>query len=410
MADTVNDKRDSSRIWNSSFIKIFIVNFAMSSGQFMMNTLIPKYAYQLGGAASVAGLVSGIFAVTALGIRPVAGPAMDHFRKNKLLPIAIGIITAAYIVYGFADSIGLLIAARLIHGIGVGCASPLCLAMASNALPAEKMASGLGIFSLASAVATAAGPTIGLSLSAAIGYNLTFFICAALMFISFLLSLMLRSDSPAAEGRFRISLNQIVAPEVLLSTLVLFFLVVAYSGINSFLAIYGGICGVKDIGLFFTTNAVTLIFIRPLSGRIADKYGIDKTVLPGMLIFMIALVFISFSRTLPMFLAAGVITAFGFGISQPMIQTMNMQLVPKERRGAAGNTNFLGIDCGFLVGPPLAGAIISSVQGSTGNEITGFAAMYRLMIIPAVIALVIFALTRKKLLARIRMLIYREEQ
>lgn len=393
---------NKEKIWSKDFVTIFIVSFVMSMGQFMMNTLIPKYAYQLGGAASVVGMVTGMFAVTALGIRPLAGPAMDYFKKNRILSLSIGLITVAFVVYGFAKSIPMLIAARLIHGIGIGVSAPLSLALVSNILPPGKMASGLGVFGLGSAIATAIGPSIGLKLADVIGYNSTFFVCTGLMGTCFFLSLCVMADAPNRTGRFSISLKQIVTPEIILPTLVIFFEVVAFSSINAFIAIFGGLTGVKDIGLYFTANAVCLIFIRPFSGRFADKYGPDKTIIPGLVIFAFALVLTSFCRTLPMFILAGAVSALGFGISEPIIQAMNMQLVPKERRGAAGNTNFMGVDIGFLVGPTVAGFVITQVQKVTGNELLAFSVMYRVMVLPTAIALILFLLIRKKLLARIK--------
>jgi MFS family permease len=392
----------SEKIWTKDFITIFILSFVMSMGQFMMNTLIPKYAYQLGGAASVAGMVTGIFAVTAIGIRPVAGPAMDYFKKNRMLSISIGLITLSFVVYGFARSIPMLVMARLIHGMGIGISAPLSLAIVSNILPRNKMASGLGVFSLGSVIATAVGPTIGLKLAGIIGYNNTFFICTGLMATCFFLSLRVRSEEPTRAARFKISLNQIIAPEAILPTIVILFQIISFSSINAFIAIYGGLTGVTDIGLYFMANALCLVFIRPLSGRFADKFGLDKLIIPGLFIFIGALILTSFCRTLPMFIVAGAVTALGFGLSEPMIQTMNMQLVPRERRGAAGNTNYMGIDVGMLIGPMLAGFVITNVKQATGNELLGFSTMYRVMVIPTIIAIVIFLLNRKKLLARVK--------
>ncbi|NLT14651.1 MAG: MFS transporter, partial [Clostridiales bacterium] len=228
----------------------------------MMNTLIPKYAYHLGAAASVVGMVAGAFAVTALVLRPVAGPAMDYYKKNRLLSFAIGLIALSFIIYGFSRSITMLFAARLIHGIAMSVSAPLSLALVSNILPRDKMASGLGVYSLGSAIATAIGPSIGLGLADLISYNAAFFICAGLMLVSFLLSFLLKAETPQRAQKFRISIYQIIAPEVLLPTLVIFFLAFAYSGINYFIAIYGTLSGVKEIGLFFTASAICMIFTR----------------------------------------------------------------------------------------------------------------------------------------------------
>lgn len=404
MDKAANRVKTGEKIWTKDFVNIFILNFVMSMGQFMMNTLIPKYAYELGAAASVVGMVTGAFAITALALRPIAGPSMDYFKKNRLLTFAIGLITLSFIVYGLAGNIAMLVAARLIHGMAMSVSAPLSLAIVCNVIPSEKMASGLGIYSLGSAVSTAVGPTVGLKLAEVISYNSTFFICAVLMATSFIISFQIKADDPVRNGRFRIAIKQIIAPEVLLPTLVMFFMVIAYSGINAFIAIYGGLNGVAEIGLYFTASALCMIFIRPISGRIADKYGHDKSIIPGLIIFVAALVMISYSHTLPMFILAGVITAFGFGASQPLIQTMTMQLVPNARRGAAGNTSFLGIDCAFLVGPTLAGLVITNVQNSTSNEILGFSTMFRVMILPVVIAMVIFWFSKKKLLSKIKTL------
>lgn len=77
-----SNEKNAGKIWTKDFVNIFILNFVMSMGQFMMSTLIPKYAYQLGAAASVVGIVTGVFAITALVLRPIAGPAMDYFKRT----------------------------------------------------------------------------------------------------------------------------------------------------------------------------------------------------------------------------------------------------------------------------------------------------------------------------------------
>ena len=398
--EMISDNK-AGKIWTKDFITILISNLFMSMGQFMMNTLVPKYAYQLGATASIVGLVTSAFAVTALALRPVAGPSMDYFKKNRLLSFALGLLTVTFIVYGFSKSIPMLVVARLMHGVAMSLSAPLSLAIVCNILPSDKMASGVGIFALGNALATAIGPSVGLKIADLFSYNATFFFCAALMFTSFLLSFLLKSDNPDRSQGFRISLDKIIAPEALLPAFVIFFLSFAYASVNSFMAIYGGLNGVKEIGLFFTVSAIFMIFIRPVSGRIADKYGHDKSIIPGLIILIAAFILISLSHTLPMFLIAGAVTALGFGTSQPLVQTMIMQIVPKARRGAAGNTNYIGTDFAYLIGPAISGYIITAVQTSTGNEVLGFSIMYRIMVLPVIVALAVFWFNRKKLIGRI---------
>ncbi|MDG0808847.1 MFS transporter [Cohnella rhizosphaerae] len=267
-------------IWNKAFVSIFLINIVLNVGQFMMNTLIPKFAEHLGGTALIVGMVSSMFAVTALGIRPVVGPATGYFRHNRLLAAAIGMIIVAFICYGFASTIGMLVVGRLFHGVGMGFLAPLCLSLASDALPSHKIASGIGIFSLGQAVATAIGPSIGLELVKGVGYNHTFQIGAALMAVVLLLALRLRTRAPNREQGFRISMSTVVAPEVVLPALIMLFLAGAYSTINSFILIYGKACGVQEIGLFFYglcgVRAVHAAVQRQDGGQVRFGQNIDS--------------------------------------------------------------------------------------------------------------------------------------
>lgn len=396
---SVNNKET---IWNKAFTSIFIVNITMNMAQFMMNTLIPKFADFLGANAAVVGIVTGMFAITALSTRPIVGSAIGYFRKNRLLAMAIGFIAFAFVCYGFSNNITMIMIGRLIHGLGMGFTAPICLALASDALPETKMASGIGIFTLGQAVSTAVGPSIGLKLADIFGYNTTFFICAIIMSASLILALRLKITDPDRKERFKISYKSIVAPEVIIPAIIMLLLSGAYSCLNSFIVIYAGLSKVSSIGLFFTVYAISVLFTRPFSGRIADKYGLDKILIPSMLMFALSFLIISLSHSLTMFLISAVISAFGFGICQPAVQTLTMRLVSKERRGIAGNTQYIGVDTGFLITPALAGAIVTFVQNDTGNKILGYEVMYRVMIIPILFALGIFLLKRKELMQKLK--------
>ena len=391
------DNNIVQKIWNPRFTRVAIITTMFSMGHFMMNTLVPKYIDSMGATAALVGIVASMFAISSLGIRPVSGSALDYFRKNRLMSLSLGLIVIAFIGYSFSRSVALVIVFRLLHGVGTGIAAPLSMAMASSALPESKLASGLGIFSLSQAIATAIGPSVALALSAAVGYGTTFLIVASFVFISFLLTFQLKSNAPPKKSKFRIQLKRIVVKEVLTPTVITMFITIAFSSISFFIVIYGGLRGVANIGLYFTAYAIALLASRPISGKIADKYGAAKAIIPGLVLFGLSFVLISTADTIYMFLAAGVISAFGYGICVPLLITLCIQLAPKEKRGAASNTNYFGTDAGYVVGPILAGSVITSIKNSTGSEIAGYRIMYLAMIIPVAIALVIIIVCRKKL-------------
>ena len=74
------EEKIPDKIWNASFISVFIANMLMFMGQQMMNTLVAKYANHLGAAPIIVGLVTSAFAYTALIFKIFAAPAIDTFN------------------------------------------------------------------------------------------------------------------------------------------------------------------------------------------------------------------------------------------------------------------------------------------------------------------------------------------
>lgn len=377
-------------IWTRSFLFIFIINLVINMAQFMMNTLVPKLADALGASAVVIGVVSGMFAVTALAVRPVVGQATIRIRKNHLLAATLAVILLAFVLYSFANSIEMVMAARLLHGAGMGFLAPVMLALASDALPEQRMASGIGIFSLGQAVATALGPSIGLALLAAVGYQTTFLLGAAILAGAMVLGFRVKTTPRVRSNGRRFTWKSFIAPEAIVPAVVLFFLAGAYSGVNSFIVLYGESLGVVDIGLFFTAFAIFVLLSRPIAGALADRHGLSTVIIPGMIIFAGAFVLISRAQTLTQFMVAGAVSAFGYGVCQPALQTLAILSVDQSQRGVAGNTNYIGVDLGYLVMPMLAGMVVSGSLANGASLPESYSYMYLALLIPVALGLMIY--------------------
>lgn len=396
-----NGTAKSGSIWSKGFIIILLVNFCHQMGQQMMNTLVPKYAYSLGATTYLVGLVSTAFAVSSLVARPFTSPAFDSFSKKKLLIISLAGIFVVFSGYGLSRNYGMIITFRLLHGACVGCVAPLSLAIAGDNLPDESMGSGIGIFSLCQAVGQAIGPNLGLNLSKAIGYPKTFFLGAGVMLLSIILAFFI-IEAPRKRDPYKITFDKIIEKDSLHPAVLLFFIMIAYTCIGSYLAIFGDLLGIDNIGLYFSVYAVFLLVSRPLSGKMIDKYGYGKVLIPGLLFFALSFVIIGFSRNLISFLAAAVVNAFGYGVCYPAVQSLSISCANKNKRGAAASTSYLGADCSMLVGPFFAGLLVDSTEKIGLNKIQGYSLMFCLMTVPILIGLLYFLLFRKKIEANIR--------
>jgi MFS family permease len=376
-------------LWSSAFVKIFIVNMMSQYCVYSMNALSAPYADHLGARATIVGLVSSLFALTALIFKLVSAPAIDSFNRRTVLIISLGVMLLSFVGYSLSHTIPTLIASRLLTGVGLAFVPICCLAIASDVLPRNRMSTGIGYFSLGTVICQALAPAFGLKLVNLIGYNGSFATFAVLMAltIAFAYTIDVRFTGGA---KFAISLNSLFAKEVLLPTLVLLLLNMVFCNVNAFLILFGQHQGVPSnrIGYFFTVLAVTMAFTRPMIGKLADKHGSGKVILGSMFFFAISFLLISYSRTLSMFLLAGFVSAFGYAGCQPALMAVSMKSVPMERRGAAGCTTYIGQDIGNLVGPLLAGSLVESL---------GYVSMWRVMIVPIFLAMFIGVFFRRQM-------------
>jgi MFS family permease len=376
------------KIWNESFTSIFIASMMMYLGQQMMNTLIAKYTHHLGASPITVGIVTSSFAYTALLFKVFAAPAIDVFNKKYVLAGAMLVMAASYAGYSLSASIPPLLCSRLLQGAGQAFSATCGLALAADALPQNKLGLGISYFSLAQVICQSIGPSIGLFLAGTLGYRAAFMTGAVTMAFAAFMAGRIKTNFKRTK-RYRITLNNIIAKEAVLPGILMFLLCMAYYNITVFLVIYAAERGTgNSIGSFFTVYAVTLLFTRPIIGKLGDKHGLASILIPAMCCFALAFMLISFATSLWGFLLAAFVSSFGYGACQPAIQTLCMKIVPKEKRGAGSSTNYIGQDLGNLAGPVIAGMVAGHF---------GYPAMWRLMIIPVIAALAIVIVFREKI-------------
>ena len=373
---------------NKNYISLCIINFVMCMGQFIGFTLVPKYADALGGTAVIVGVVSSVFAASALIIKPFSGPAIDSFSKKKILLIGNIILLASFLGYSIVKSITMLIAFRLLHGFAMGVNVITCLTMVSDILPEKKLTSGVAYYSMIQALSTAIGPSLGLFLVDEYGYSKAFLVGAGFVSLAIIILLFWNVPEKTEKKPYKISLSSSVAKEALPSAVTMLFLAAAYVSISSFLVLYAESIGVYNIGIYFTVYAIALLVSRPLIGRISERFGISRVLPVSIVIFAIGMLLISYSKNINMFLVSAVLVAFGYGACQPLVQALCMKSVPSDRRGSASATGYYGTDIGYLMAPALSGYIVDHYS---------YSFMFRCMDIYLVFALIIFIVIRKKI-------------
>lgn len=373
-------------LWTKKFITITLVNLLLFFGFQLLIPTLPVHVKNMGADDAVIGWVTGLFTLSALMIRPVAGWGLDRFGRRGIFLTGLVLFVAVTAAYSFLPSVGLILLLRFIHGFGWGAASTTSNTVASDVIPKKRFGEGIGFFTLAANLAMAVAPAVGLTMIVRSGFRPVSFLSAGLVALSLLLAFGIRYEKPdpstTADGKL-----VLFEPTAIRPAAVMFFVTVTYGAINSFIALYAMELGIANVGSFFTVMAVAMLVSRPLLGTLMDRRGFRVILLPALVLTALALYLVSAAESLPLFLAAGVAYGTGFGALQSGLQAMSVLNAPRHRLGVANSTFYFGFDSGIGFGSIILGMVAARF---------GYSRMFFWSIVSVVIALILYLITEKK--------------
>lgn len=382
-----------AQIWNKTFTLNLVVTFFMFLSMYILLPTLPIYAQTLGGSETIAGTIVGLFTFSAVLVRPWFGNLLDQKGRKLILITGIIISFISIVAYNLAFYIVTLLALRVIHGIGWGASTTASGTIASDVVPADRRAEGMGYYGVAGTIAMALGPALGLYLVKSSSFTILFIVASILAGLGLIGSFFINYEKghvkAVKKGEGAPAKGVILEKTAVPPSIVLFFIALTYGGIVTFLPAYANSRGIQNIGLFFTVYALVLLASRPIIGKLADRYGGGKFLVPGILVIAASLVLLTRGSSLPMFLLCGVLYGLGFATVQPILNTLIISLSPPERRGAANATFALAMDLGIGLGSIILGFIIQKA---------GYMYMYNISAIFAIAALIFYyAVLHKKL-------------
>lgn len=134
----------------------------------------------------------------------------------------------------------------------------------------------------------------------------------------------------------------------------------SYASIMSFISTYAESKHLLNYAsLFFIVFAISMMSLRPITGKIYDRLGASYVIYPAIILFSLGLMILSQIQSLTGLLVAAVCVGMGFGSAQPCLQTLAIQGAEKHRIGHATSTFFTMYDLGIALGSVLLGLLIS---------------------------------------------------
>ncbi len=172
---------------NAALLSLAFAVLLPSLGMSIVNVALPTLASSF--AASMALVNWVVIAYLLALITFVIGAAVlgDIVGRKLLLLCGIGIFAGASLMCAVSTNLWMLVAARLIQGLGATFILSQTLALASSVLPKTQTGSAIGLLSSTAAIGTALGPVVGGLLLEFFGWQAMFWLLCLLAGLSFIL-------------------------------------------------------------------------------------------------------------------------------------------------------------------------------------------------------------------------------
>ncbi|MGF1628395.1 MAG: multidrug effflux MFS transporter [Kiloniellaceae bacterium] len=363
-------------------------------GPMALNIFIPS----MPGMAAVFGTDYGTIQLTlTLYLFGVAiaqlfmGPLSDRFGRRPVLLAGIGLFLVGSLAAALAESIAMLIAARIVQAVG-GCAGlVLGRAIVRDTHSRDESASMIGYITMAMVVAPMMAPLLGGYLDHWFGWRATFFtvlgVGVVVLGLAWLLLHETHHDRRSGDGQlamlrgFPLLLRDGAfagyALNVSFTTAVFF----AFLAGAPYIMIEVMQRPTNEYGLYFMLNAVSYMAGNFASGRLAVRIGTDRMILTGSVLALLGVGLLTAvalgTEMIPLLLFAPVmLVGVANGLSLPSATANAISLRPELAGTASGLTGFLQMMVGalatLLVGKLQDDTVFPMVAVMSGAAIIAF--------------------------------------
>ncbi len=416
---------------------------AVSFGLFMImldntvvNVALPAIQDDLGADLSQLQWIVTGYALSFAALMLIGGKLADAYGRRLLFVAGIVLFTGASLWCGLADSGEMLIAARVVQGVGAALMNPATLSIIAATFPPKERGMAIGIWAGVSALALAIGPLVGGLLTEHLSWHWIFFVNVPVGVIAVAASFLLITESKdethesldlpglatSALGLFALTYGLIEANEYgWTSARILGAFVVAVVALVSFVVIerrrrspmldlslfrsgtYAGanlamlLVALAMFGVFFFVSlymqnvlgysavqagaaflpmTVLVILVAPIAGKLSDRHGSRWLMTIGMILLGVQLLYLSQLGPDAGFwnLLPGFVVG-GLGMSMAMTPTAAAatRAVPVHKAGVGSAVLNAMRQVGGSVGIALMGAIVAN-QASGRPGVEGFMA------------------------------------
>jgi EmrB/QacA subfamily drug resistance transporter len=395
----------------------------------IVNVALPSIRADFGVTISNLQWTIDAYTLTLASFLLLSGALADRFGRKRTFQMGLVIFVIGSLLCSIAPSIGVLIAARVLQGLGGSMLNPVAMSIITNTFTvAKERARAVGVWGAVVGISMAIGPIVGGALTQTVGWRGVFWVNVPIGIAAIVLTAVFIPESRSGVLRRLDPVGQAITIVALVSlvfgliegprlgwtspvTLGLFVLavasvaaliaferrtkdpfmdlrffasfpltsasitaVLASSSLGAFLfinALY--LQGVRHLspistGSFMLPLAVATLVASLISGRMVGAFGTRPSLLiAGGFVAASALIMTTVTANTPagILVTAYALFGFGFGFGNAPITTSAVSGMPRSRAGVASGLASTSRQVGVSIGVALAGSVTGAGLATT---------------------------------------------
>jgi DHA1 family tetracycline resistance protein-like MFS transporter len=370
----------------SRAIVIFTTVFIDLIGFGIVIPVLPFYAQGtiFNATPRTVGILFTSYSVMQLIFSPILGRLSDKHGRRPVLFLSILGTGIGFLILGFATSIWMLFAGRILDGITGGNIST-AQAYIADITTTENRAKGMGLIGAAFGLGFVFGPAIGGILSRW-GIHVPFLFAAGLCFVNAVLLYFrlpetltreqMEKNQTVRERRSKQLIRSLKQPRLAFVLVIYFLFIVAFSIMTATFAFYTmfrfGYDAQHTGYLFAYVGVISVIIQGGLIGRLVKRFGEMRLVIFGALCFAVSLFAIPFvgpaAGGLAALLVGGGVFSMGNSLATPALNSLASKSAGPNDQGIVLGVMQSVASLSRAVGPLLQTILIGTAVAHIGAD------------------------------------------
>jgi MFS family permease len=359
------------QLLSRSFLLICIANFLYFSSVYFIMPILPMWVVGLGGSPTQISIMISSYTLASVVVRPHLGKMADKYGHKPIMLGGVFCYGLIFLIYPLATTFGSLYLLRVLQGLAFAAFLVASVTYVAEAAPLERRGEAISIFSTSNVIAMALIPVLAIRLTQYTGdifllFKLSFFASAGVWFSV----LAIGKAKPRTRQQTPTNLYTAFGKRpIIISSLALLAGMIVYGTILAFLPLYALERGLPDFGLFYSCYAGSTLISRVFTGRLSDRIGRRKVILPFMILFCLGILMFPILHNYSQLALIGICVGLGFGTYVPVLNALVVDQTPPQQRGGVLGLFTSCNELGIAVGAVFLGQV---------GETWGFATMFGL--------------------------------